>query len=158
MSMRARSPRVAPALVAVVALLAGALGARLVAQEDWRLAGLDGGALTRADVAQGAHVLVLWAGWSPRCKDIVERSNAMVGSYGGRARVALVDFQEDAADVKNFLGGKGARAPIYLDSDGSFSKLHHVATLPGVVVYKDGAVAFAGRLGDDDRAVANALR
>src|SRR5262249_2048569 len=150
-----RSSRWMPALVAALALVAGGVGARLSAQADWRLVGLDGGALTPADVAHGAHVLVVWAGWSPRCKDVVERSNAIVGTYGGRAKVSLVDFQEEAADVKSFLGGKGARAAVYLDSDGSFSKQHHVASLPGLVVYKDGAVAFAGRLGDDDRAIAD---
>jgi thiol-disulfide isomerase/thioredoxin len=145
-------------LVALLALFAGAVAARLVAQEDWRLAGLDGGALAAGDVAHGSTVLVVFAGWSPHCKEIVGKSNALVDHYGSRARVVLVDFQEEPGEVRGFLQGKGSRAAVYLDADGSFAKDHHVATLPGLVVFKDGAVAFAGRLPDDaERAVGDAL-
>jgi thiol-disulfide isomerase/thioredoxin len=153
--MRARA-----CLVALAATIAVVSGARLAAQSsEWRLGGLDGGALTSADVAKGNTVMVVWAGWSPRCKDVVEKSNALVGAYSGRARVVMVDFQEEPAEVKSFLAGKGAQAPVYLDADGAFSKQHRVATLPGLVVYRDGAVAFAGRFPDDaERVVGDALR
>ena len=52
------------------------------AQQDVRLPGLRGGQLTGADLGKGATVLVVWASWSPRCRDIVERVNALAGELG----------------------------------------------------------------------------
>jgi len=129
------------ALVAAPATPAGA--------QEWRLPGLDGGALSSADVAHGTTVVVLWAGWSPRCQDVVQRSNRLVGKFGGRARVALVDFQEEPAEVSAFLAGKGAQAAVYLDADGAFAKQYGLANLPGLLVLRDGTVAYAGRYPDD---------
>ena len=34
--------------------------------------------------------------------------------------------------------------PVYLDRDGEFSKAHAVTTLPGLVVFRDGAVLHRG--------------
>ena len=118
------------------------------AQDDWRLPGLSGGALSSGDVANGTTIVVLWAGWSPRCQDIVERSNRLVGKWGGQARVALVDFQEEPGEVKAFLAGKDPQAPVYLDGDGAFAKRYALANLPGLLILRDGAVLYAGRLPD----------
>jgi thiol-disulfide isomerase/thioredoxin len=137
-------------LLALCGLLGG--GASLGAQEAWSLPGLEGGALRSSDVASGATVMILFAGWSPHCRDIVARTNAIQQRWGGRARVVLVDFQEEPGEVSGFLAGKGARAPVYLDADGTFAKQHRVTTLPGLVVYRDGEVVFQGKLPDDPQA------
>ena len=146
--------------LALACLLAGGGSAGpLAAQQGWELPGLDGGALRSRDVASGTTIMVVWAGWSPRCRDVVDRSNALVSRWGGRARVVMVDFQEEPAEVSAFLRDKGAEAPVYLDGDGSFAKAHRVTTLPGLVVYRDGEVAYQGRLPDDpDAVVADAVR
>lgn len=147
-------------LVAVVAaLVATTATAPLLSQGGWELPGLDGGSLAASDVAQGATVMVVFAGWSPRCRDIVERTNAIIARWGGRARVVMVDFQEEPAEVTAFLRGKGARAKVYLDRDGSFAKAHRVTTLPGLVVYRDGAVVYQDRMpADPDAVIADAVR
>ena len=157
---RAGRRRALVAAAAIVCLLAGGGAAgRLAAQPGWELPGLDGGALTAGDVRQGTTVMVVWAGWSPRCRDIVDRSNAIVSRWGGRARVVMVDFQEEPGEVSAFLKGKGAQARVYLDGDGSFAKAHRVTTLPGMVVYRDGNVAYQGKLPDDaDAVIADAVR
>jgi thiol-disulfide isomerase/thioredoxin len=130
-----------------------------ISAQHWRLPGLDGGALTSEEVAQGTTVVVLWAAWSPRCQDIVPRSNRLVGKWGGRARVALVDFQEEPGEVSAFLAGKGAQAPVYLDADGAFAKQYGLANLPGLLVLRDGAVVYSGRYPDDaDTIIEDALR
>jgi thiol-disulfide isomerase/thioredoxin len=134
-------------LLAALPLLVAGGASR--ADEAWRLPGLEGGSLGAADVAGGATVMVLFAGWSPHCREIVARSNALVQRWSDRARVVLVDFQEEPAEVSAFLAGKGARARVFLDADGTFAKRHRVTTLPGLVVYRDGAVVFQGRLPDD---------
>lgn len=147
---------------AVVALVAFAvMAAPLAAAGDLppnlRLPGLRGGELTARDLAQGSHVLVVWASWSPRCRDIAERVEAIEGRWSGKARVATVDFQEDAEAVEQFLRGKSMRVPVYLDRDGAFSKSLEVTTLPGLVVVRDGKVRFQGRLPADVDALLDEL-
>lgn len=153
------SPRpAARRLLAVALLLAVTLGGALAAQASWELPGLAGGSLSANDVASGTTVMVVFAGWSPHCADIVQRTNALAGRLGGRARVVMVDFQEDPAEVSAFLEGKGARAPVYLDADGAFSKQHRVVTLPGMVVYRDGEVTFQGRMPQDPESAVGGAR
>ena len=140
-------------------LLALAAASALWGADGVRLPGLGGGELTSADLERGATVVVVWASWSPRCRDIVERVNALQASVGGSAKVVTVDFQEEPAAVEEFLRGKGLRAPVYLDRQGDFSKSMEVTALPGLVVFREGAVQFRGRLPADPAAtVAEALR
>lgn len=129
------------------------------AAQDIRLSCLRGESLSDADLARGATIVVVWASWSPRSRDIVERVNPLVSRWSGRARVVTVNFQEDRQAVTGFLAGKDLRAPVCLDPDGSFSKKYNVATLPGLLVVKDGQVAYRGKLPDDpDRVLADLLR
>lgn len=155
-----RSHRTRAALAAAALALALGLAADPArAQGSFRLPGLRGGQLTEQDLASGATVIVVWASWSPRCRDIVERANAIAASWGGRARVVTVDFQEDGADVERFLAGKDLRAPVYLDRDGEFSKANAIATLPGLIVYRDGQARYRGKLpADPDAVITDALR
>lgn len=140
-------PRTATLLV-LLALLAVWPAAPAAAQ-DIRLQGLRGESLGDADLAQGTTVFVVWASWSPRSRDIVARVNPLAQRWGGRARVVTVNFQEDRKAVEGFLAGKGLGSPVFLDVDGAFSKKYAVATLPGLLVIKDGRVAFRGKLPDD---------
>jgi thioredoxin-like negative regulator of GroEL len=128
--------------------LAGAAPA-LAQRGGDRLAGLDGGALTVADLSQQDSIVVFWASWSPKCRDIVERLNRLHSQYSGSAQVVSVNFQEDAADIREFLRGKNLRPPVYLDAQGAFSRKHAVTDLPGLVIYRDGKVAYQGRLPED---------
>lgn len=150
--------RGAAAVLVVIVALAALLARPTMAQEEWRLPGLAGGALSSGDVASGTTIVLLFAGWSPRCQDIVERSNRIVSKWGGRARVALVDFQEETAEVQGFLAGKDPQAPVYLDGDGAFAKRYALANLPGLLLLRDGAVLYSGRLPDDaDRLIEDGL-
>lgn len=148
---------------AVSALIGGMAAAGVVPvrgqQPPLRLPGLAGGALSEADLARGNNVLVFFAGWSPRCRDVVDRANALSADLGRSARVALIDFQESPADVRSFLRDKSPKTPVYLDEEGAFSKKHSVTVLPYVLVFRDGEVRARGSL--DDRAgslVRDALR
>jgi thiol-disulfide isomerase/thioredoxin len=115
--------------------------------------------LTESDLARGTTIIVVWASWSPRCRDIVERVNPLAERWGGKARVVTVNFQEDRGAVETFLRGKSLRAPVYLDGDGAFSKRHAVTTLPGLLVFVNGRVAYGGRLPEDpDRVLASAVQ
>jgi thiol-disulfide isomerase/thioredoxin len=128
------------------------------AAQGLRLRGLKGEQLAESELSQGTSIIVLWASWSPRSRDIVERVNPLAQRWGGRARVATVNFQEDAAAIQGFLAGKSLAAPVFLDLDGAFSKKYAIATLPGLLIVKDGQVVYRGKLPDDpDRVIAGFL-
>ncbi len=159
--MSHRTDRRAGTAIAAALCCAGLLlaGGAARAQDDVRLPGLRGGQLTSADLAQGTTLVVVWASWSPRCRDIVERVGTLASNWSGRARVVTVDFQEEPADIERFLAGKSLAAPVYLDRDGEFSKAHAVATLPGLIVFRDGQARYQGKLpADPDAVIADALR
>lgn len=151
----------APAIVLLSAVLVmGLQPASAAAAEDdsFRLAALDGGgALEPSDLERGATILVFWASWSPRCRDIVDRANAIADEWGGRATIVTVNFQEEADVVRDFVGGE-LDVDTYLDSDGAFSKQHTMTSLPGLLIYRDGEVAFRGKLpADPSGLIAQAL-
>ncbi len=143
---RTHRPVLAAGVAVATALL---LGLAANAAENFRLPGLDGGQLTGADLARGDVVVVVWASWSPRCRDIAERVNALTRGWGNKARIVTVDFQEEPAAVREFLRDKKLSAPVFLDRDGEFSKAHAVTTLPGLVVFRDGTARYQGKLPTD---------
>lgn len=145
----------AASVVTLMALLAGLPGPALA--QDVSLVCLGGGSrLADADLARGATIVVVWASWSPRSRDIAERVAPLASQWGGRARFVTVNFQEDRAAVERFLAGKSLGAPVCLDPDGVFSKKYNIATLPGLLVVKDGQVAYRGKLPDDPGQVISA--
>jgi len=158
-------PRRRPTTRRVVVALAGVALLGLVASvlpvgaQELRLVGLRGEQLREADLAQGSTIVVVWASWSPRGRDVVERVNAIDDRWGRQARVITVNFQEDRGAVESFLAGKSLRVPVFLDVDGDFARKNSVTNLPGLLIVKDGAVAFRGKLPDDaDTTIGNALR
>lgn len=143
------------AFAVVLALVALAVPA---AAQEIRLQGMGGERLADADLARGTTIVVVWASWSPRSRDIVARVNPLASRWGGRARVITVNFQEERGAVEGFLSGKGLGAPVFLDPDGSFSKKYAMATLPGLLIIKDGQVVYRGKLPDDpDRVISEFL-
>ncbi len=142
-----------------LALLVALATTPAAAQESFRLSGLGGGALTDADLARGTTIVVVWASWSPRSRDIVSRVNPLAERWGARARVVTVNFQEDGGAIEPFLAGKELRTPVYLDREGVFAKRHKVFNLPALVVFVDGRTAYSGKLPDDpDRLLSEVLR
>jgi thiol-disulfide isomerase/thioredoxin len=130
-----------------------------VSAEEISLPGLRGDQLTDSDLAEGATVLVVWASWSPKCRDIVQRVNAIQRRWSGSARVVTVNFQEDRGTVQDFLAGQNLAPAVYLDLDGAFSKKNSITTLPGLLVVRDGTTAYRGRLPDDpDRVLGEILQ
>lgn len=143
--------------VALALLLAAAAGAAQA--QGPSIACADGGSLSLAEVEQGTTIAVFWASWSPRSRDVFERINAIAGKWGGQARVVAINYQEDPGEVRRFLAGRKANAPVCFDVDGSFSKKFKVSTLPVLLILKNGSPAGQGRLGDDaDSVIAEAIR
>ena len=110
------------------------------------LPGLDRGELASADLDKGTVIVVVWASWSPSSRDVVPRLNALARRWSKRARLVGVVFQEDAATVRQFLAGKRLDVQVFLDVTGSFARQHGVTTLPALLVFKEGEVAFSGKL------------
>lgn len=151
---RRRHRRGTAAFALILALLAGSPA---FAQGPV-LQGLGGERLSEADLAEGATIFIIWASWSPHSRNVVERVNQVAQRWSGKARVVTVNFQEDRGAVESFLAGKNMGATVFLDADGAFSKKYAVATLPGLLVIKDGRIAYRGKLPDDpDRVIVEIL-
>ncbi|MEJ2085564.1 MAG: hypothetical protein P8Y44_07780 [Acidobacteriota bacterium] len=141
-------------LVSTCFLLLCSLAVLLAAQgRPYRLQGLSGDSLEAADLSRGVHIVVIFASWSPRGKDVVDQSNQIHDRWSSQAKVILINFQEERSEVEAFLSGKSSKAAVYLDQDGSFSKRYSVTHLPGLLILKDGTAAFSGRLTKDSDAV-----
>ncbi len=154
--MKSRRSRFAPSIALAATLLLASLP---LVGEGVSLRGLGGEQLADADLAHGATIAIIWASWSPRSRNIVERVNPLASRWGSKAHVVTVNFQEDRSTVERFLAGKGFTVPVFLDTEGAFSKHYAVATLPGLLVVKDGQVAYRGKLPDDpDHVIEDALR
>ena len=145
-STRRRVFRSLGVLVGLFLMLA--VGSPLSAQ-GFQLAGLDGSQLTRAQVERGDWVIVVWASWSPRARNIGAKIDALESRFGSRAEVCAVHFQDSAEDVRESFGGKLPSAPVYVDAAGDFSKHYQVTDLPALLVLRDGKVVHRGRLPSD---------
>ena len=78
--------------------------------KQYELQGLQGGSLGASDLSRGVYVVIVFASWSPRGKDVVQQANQIHEKWGGQAKVIMVDFQEDRGEVEAFLGGQNAKA------------------------------------------------
>lgn len=137
----------------VVLLALAALPQRAVgAVEIGGLTHLDGTAVDAAEVSENA-LFVVFSTWSPKCRGIVEQVAQIHADWGGRARVFLVNFQEDRAAVEGFLAGRPLKVEVLLDPDALFSKKHKITYLPSLLAVKDGNAAFRGKLPTDAKPV-----
>ena len=109
---------------------------------------LDGSEVGASGLPDNA-ILIVFATWSPRCRQIAEKGDAIAKRWGAIAPVFLVDFQEDAETVERFLGSKSSKAAVLLDRRAVFSKAHSITSLPGLLAIKDGKPAFRGKLPAD---------
>lgn len=124
------------------------------ALERLTLPGLAGDSLSETDFDDRDALIVVWASWSPRCHDILERLEALEARWGDRLELVSVVFQEDADTVRGFLGpGHDGSPEVYFDLDGTFAKQVDVATLPTLLVVRSGEVVFRGRLPADPNPV-----
>jgi thiol-disulfide isomerase/thioredoxin len=155
---RSLAPRLGTVVFALaLAFMAGV--SDFARAQEISLSCLGGARLNEADLARGTTIIVIWASWSPRSRDIVARVQPLASRWGDRARVLTVNFQEDGAAAERFLAGRSLGAPVCMDPEGVFSRKYNVATLPGLLVIKDGQVAHRGKLTDDaDRVIAGLLR
>jgi thiol-disulfide isomerase/thioredoxin len=142
----------------VLAFVLFASLARVSGAQEISLSCLGGERLSEGDMSRGVNIVVVWASWSPRSRDIVQRVSPIASRWKGSARVSTVNFQEERQAVEGFLAGKTLGAPVCLDPDGLFSHKYNVANLPGLLVVKDGQVLYHGKLPDDpDRAIGELL-
>lgn len=135
------------ALLALIGILAVPF-CSIAQVEVTGLTHLDGSAV-EADAAYDNALFVVFSTWSPKCAGIVPKVNQIQADWGERARVFLVNFQEDAATVEGFLAGRSLDVEVLLDPDASFSKNHKITYLPSLLAVKDGSPAFRGKLPTD---------
>jgi len=144
-------------ITVAAALLIMAAGIALAEQPELTLAGLDGEKLHEAELLKQTALVVVWASWSPHCREVPSQVAELSRHWGSKARVLTLDFEEDAHTVRSFLAKTPMHAPVFLDADGAFSKKYGVTSLPGLIVFKDGKAVYNGRFPDDPKAVLNPI-
>ena len=117
---------------------------------------LDGSEVEADEMPQNA-ILVFFSTWSPKCRGIVRRVNAIHAGWGGKATVFLVDFQENRSAVEKFLDGKSLDVEVLRDPKAAFSKKHGITYLPSVLAVKDGTPALRGKLPSDPDPVLSSI-
>ncbi len=123
------------------------------------LVGLEGGEPPQAELNEGDTIIVVWASWSPRSRNIGERVAAIEERWGERARVVTVNFQEKPETARAFARKQELATPVYLDRNAVFAKRHAVTSLPFLLVLSTGEAAFAGKLpADADAVIERALK
>lgn len=110
---------------------------------------MRGGSLQGAGISEQDVIVVLFASWSPRCRDIVERVNSLNQRWSSKARILAMSFNEDRAEVEAFLAGKNLQASAVIDQGGEFAKGNGITSLPGIVLIRGGKVVHAGKMPDD---------
>ncbi len=110
------------------------------------LDGPEEAATEALDLEHGATIVVVWASWSPRCRDIGKRLHHLADTWSGTARIVAVVFQEKPEEVREQVAALDPRIQVYLDRSGDFSQQHAVTTLPMLLIFQDGELEFRGRL------------
>ena len=136
------------ALLAICLLVFSVVAPPVFGQGGEGLLTLDRSTL-KEGAFEGDAIVVFFASWSPRCRDVAERAKELEEKWGSRASVFLVAFQEGEEEVRDFLAGAQGEVDVLRDVDGSFSKRHGIITLPSLLVIESGSVAFRGRLPAD---------
>lgn len=136
-------------LVALTVLAMASTVSAVGQESELTLHGLDGSKLHESELLKRTTLVVVWASWSPHCRNISEQVAALSREWGGKARIVTLDFEEEPRTVRAFLAKKPIHAPVFLDADGAFSKKYGVTGLPGLVVFKDGRAVYRGRYPDD---------
>lgn len=146
--------RILIAVLAVVAMVVILVTVALLpvpraSAQGLTLRSLGGESFSEGEMSRGPTIVVVWASWSPRGRDVVPRVNALHRRWSSKCRVLTVNFQEDRQAIQEFLAGQSFQVPVLLDEDGAFAKKYAVTSLPGLLVFRDGQKAFGGRLPDD---------
>jgi thiol-disulfide isomerase/thioredoxin len=153
--------RRAPAGLLALSLLLGSLtlwAQPPVIEPELRLKSLQGDVLDAKEFAHGSYVLVFWSSWSPRSRDIAKRVTGLANAWREKARVVTVDFEEDRQAIETFLSVRPMAAPVFMDVDGTFARKYGIATLPGLLVLRDGTALYRGQFPDDpDRVLLSVL-
>ena len=78
--------------------------AEIAALPDFRLTGLDGKPLSRADLAGRVVLVEFWATWCPPCRGTLTWLGELKKRYGDRLAVVAVAVESDEADVRKLAG------------------------------------------------------
>lgn len=139
-------------LVAAVALLDGVRGATRFHElgplapgrevPAFRVALVDGGAFTNADLVGRVHVVTFWATWCPYCRDELDELDPMAEAYPeSEVRIIAVNREgggvspAQAAEMsRRYRDAKSLSFPIAVD-DGRMAHAFGVGPIPHTAIF-----------------------
>ncbi len=102
--------------------------------------GLDGRALSSADLRGKPTVLIFWATWCGVCRDEMPDLERFAAEARGRYHVLAVS-RESQAVLERWARSRGGALPIVRDASGHASAAYRVESLPThVIIDRDGRV------------------
>ncbi len=122
------------------------LAGGLFASNRFTLPGLDGGTLSSQELDQQRALIVVWSPQSEDCRNIASSLNRISSSWGQHLRVVSVVVNSDVEAVRNFLTGKRLDVPVYLDTDGTFSRFYGISAAVPVLLGVDSGKVRTGLL------------
>jgi peroxiredoxin len=109
---------------------------------DFTLTRLEGGTVSRSDLAGKVYVLDFWATWCPPCrKSLPHLAELYDSEKGSGLLVYAVNAQEEKPTVQEFVDKTKLDVPVLLDTDGKPGEAFMTSAIPEtVVVGKTGIV------------------
>jgi len=109
---------------------------------------LDGSAIDMKEITQekGVKILSFWATWCVPCINELDAINEVYDDWKDETNVELIAIATDDARtkkrIKPLINGKGWEYRILLDENQDLQRSLNIATIPHVIVIKDGKIVF----------------
>jgi cytochrome c biogenesis protein CcmG, thiol:disulfide interchange protein DsbE len=126
-------------------LIADPSRVRAMPSEDFSIATLDGGTISKSGLRGKVVLLDFWASWCGPCRESMPAIVDLHQKYSGNSSFQIVGISADIdqGDWKSFVSEHHMTWPQNLDADG---RLAHLFDVPGFPTYvlldRDGAIAY----------------
>jgi thiol-disulfide isomerase/thioredoxin len=92
---------------------------------------LGGEAVTLADLRGRPLLINFWATWCPPCREEMPALERIERKWTERgAAVVVINFEEDAETIRQYLAENGLSLPVFQDSGGEVAQILDITYLP----------------------------
>ena len=119
-----------------------ALEQALIAENDFKLTGMDGKVYSLSGLRGHIVLLNFWATWCPPCRKEMPDLQGLYNSYSDQGLIVLAVSDEPRETVAGFLAKQNYGFPVLLDPDHSVHNAFYINGIPKTFVFgRDGRLA-----------------